>query len=135
MKPRDLAARHMGFFSKLFTWWNGATFGTWVYTMRKGEKVGEDDFGNVYYKERGGERRWVIYNGYAEASAVPAAWHDWLHYTTSEPPKTDERRFDWQKQHLPNLTGTHMAHRPAGSILSDRERPSTTGEYDAWSPE
>ncbi len=43
------------------------------YTWRKGELVGEDEFGNRYYRTRGGaidptlgfQRRWVIYNGYA----------------------------------------------------------------------
>lgn len=124
----------MRLFNMLFTWWNGATFGTWLYTLRKGERVGEDVFGNVYYKERGGKRRWVVYKGYAEASAVPALWHDWLHYTTDEVPSEDEPRFSWQTEHLPNLTGTHLAHRPAGSLLSNREREPSTGDYDAWSP-
>ena len=32
------------------------------------------------------KRRWVIYNGYAEASKVPPDWHGWLHYTFDEPP-------------------------------------------------
>ena len=45
-----------------------------------GERVGEDEFGNRYYRTKGGkidpalgfERRWVIYNGYAEASKIGA---------------------------------------------------------------
>ena len=40
-----------------------------------GKQVGEDEFGNVYYEggtdSEGRTRRWVIYNGYAEASAIP----------------------------------------------------------------
>jgi hypothetical protein len=68
------------FLLQFFTWWNGQTLGTRFGTWRHGEKVGEDEFGNVYYRSRGGkadaalghERRWVIYNGLAEASSVPA---------------------------------------------------------------
>ena len=31
------------------TWWNSQTWGTQFYTWRKGEKVGEDEQGNVFY--------------------------------------------------------------------------------------
>ena len=59
------------FFLRFFTWWNGQTFGTQLWTWLYGELVGEDEFGNRYYRTRGGkidptllmERRWVIYNG------------------------------------------------------------------------
>ena len=67
------------FLLKVFTWWNGQTFGTQLWTWRFGELVGTDDEGNRYYRTRGGkidptlhfERRWVIYNGIAEASRIP----------------------------------------------------------------
>ena len=66
------------FFLRFFTWWNGATFGTLLWTALYGELVGEDEFGNRYYRTKGGkidpslgfERRWVIYSGIAEASTV-----------------------------------------------------------------
>jgi len=82
------------FFLRFFTWWNGATFGTLVWTWLYGEFVGEDEFGNRYHRTRGGkidptlgyERRWVIYNGTAEASIVPPSWHGWLHHTVDTPP-------------------------------------------------
>jgi hypothetical protein len=38
------------FFLRFFTWWNGATFGTLVWTSLYGEFVGEDEFGNRYYR-------------------------------------------------------------------------------------
>jgi NADH:ubiquinone oxidoreductase subunit len=71
------------FFLRFFTWWNGQTFGTQLWTWRFGELVGQDEFGNRYYRTRGGEidptllmeRRWVIYNGEAEASSIPPSWH------------------------------------------------------------
>ena len=77
------------FFLKFFTWWSGQTFGTQLWTWRFGELVGTDDQGNHYYRTKGGvidptlgfERRWVIYNGYAEASRIPPEWHGWMHHT------------------------------------------------------
>ncbi len=82
------------FLLKLFTWWNGQTFGTQWWTWLHGEFVGEDEFGNHYYRTRGGkidttlgfERRWVIYNGYTEASTIPPSWHGWMHHTVDTPP-------------------------------------------------
>ncbi len=38
------------FFLKFFTWWNGQTFGTQLWTWRYGELVGEDEQGNRYYR-------------------------------------------------------------------------------------
>ena len=37
------------FLLKFFTWWNSQTFGTQFHTWRYGKRVGEDEFGNVYY--------------------------------------------------------------------------------------
>ena len=57
----------------------------------------------------------MIYRGYAEASKVPAEWHGWLHYTFDEPPTVEPlMRRGWEKDHLPNLTGTVEAWRPRG---------------------
>lgn len=120
---------------QLFTWWNGQTLGTRFFTWRKGERVGEDEFGNVYWRERRGDRRWVIYNGLAEPSTVPAAWHAWLHHTVDTPPGAgDPAPRAWQKPHRPNMTGTPAAYRPRGSILTPEKRPRVSGDYDAWSP-
>ena len=70
------------FLTRCFTWWNEQTFGTQVWTSLYGEAVGDDEFGNRYFRTKGGkidpalgfERRWVIYNGVAEASRVPPEW-------------------------------------------------------------
>ncbi|HVD72152.1 MAG TPA: NADH:ubiquinone oxidoreductase subunit NDUFA12, partial [Xanthobacteraceae bacterium] len=43
------------FFLRFFTWWNGATFGTLLTTSLYGEFVGEDEFGNRYYRTKGGK--------------------------------------------------------------------------------
>lgn len=116
------------------TWWNGQTLNTRIWTARKGVKVGEDDQGNVFYRTSDDSRRWVIYNGEAEASRVSPEWHGWLHRTWDEPP-TDKPlpRKDWEKPHQENLTGTALAYVPAGSLR--RADPEPRADYEAWSPE
>ena len=70
--------------SKIFTWWNGATIGTLFTVGKRGQLVGTDEFGNRYYQSRdnvsydGRKRRWVIYDGYAEATKVPPEWQELL---------------------------------------------------------
>lgn len=131
------------FLIQFFTWWNGQTLGTRFHTWRKGERVGEDEFGNVYYRTRGGaidpalgtDRRWVIYAGEAEASMVPPGWHGWLRHTTDVPPSQETYApREWELPHKPNLTGTPMAYRPSGSMLASGKRQPTGGDYDAWTP-
>lgn len=137
------AAAMKSFLLKLFTWWNSQTFGTQFWTWMYGEAVGEDEFGNRYYRTRGGkidktlgfERRWVIYNGYTEASSVPPSWHGWLHHTVDMPPTQESYKpRPWQKPHRPNMTGTPAALRPPGSTLAAGRRPRATGDYKAWNP-
>jgi NADH:ubiquinone oxidoreductase subunit len=131
------------FLLRFFTWWNGQTLGTARYTRLHGERVGEDAFGNIYYRSRGRkiepvlgkERRWVIYNGVSEASMVPPGWNGWLHHTVDVAPSEESYTpREWQKPHQPNYTGTPLAHRPSGSTLSVGVRPPATGDYDAWTP-
>lgn len=108
---------------------------------RSGEKVGEDAFGNVYFRERKppadrAARRWVVYEGESEASRVPPEWHAWLHYTVDEVPGADSPyQKPWVQEHKPNLTGTMAAYRPPGSLAGTGDRDRATGDYEAWSPE
>ncbi|MFT4619372.1 MAG: NADH:ubiquinone oxidoreductase subunit [Sulfitobacter sp.] len=123
-----------GYIKRALTWWHGSTLGTQIMTARKGVKVGEDDAGNIFYETRDRKRRWVIFNGEAEASRVGPEWHGWLHHTWDEPPtKAPLLRKDWEKPHLPNLTGTAEAYAPAGSIR--RAAPAARSDYEAWTPE
>jgi NADH:ubiquinone oxidoreductase subunit len=119
-----------------------ATLGTLLFTWLRGVAVGADEFGNRYYTERPGAstqrraKRWVIYRGKDEASKVPAHWHGWLHYTHDMVPDAAlMRRYPWQKEHLPNLTGTRLAYLPNGHLRAGGERAPTTSDYQAWSPE
>jgi len=124
----------MGLLAELFTWWNGQTLGTRLWTSRNGERVGEDAQGNVFYQTSDGARRWVIYNGDVEASRVSPEWHGWLHHTFQAPPTEEPLpRKAWEKPHKENLTGTALAYRPPGSVLSPDPKPRS--DYDAWSPE
>ncbi|HUZ67119.1 MAG TPA: NADH:ubiquinone oxidoreductase subunit NDUFA12 [Beijerinckiaceae bacterium] len=132
------------FLTQFFTWWNGQTLGTRLHTWRFGERVGQDEFGNVYYRTAGGrvdstlgfERRWVIYNGPSEGSATPPGWYGWLHHTADAPPPAETyRAHPWELPYLQNLTGTPMAYRPPGSTLASGVRPPATGDYEAWKPE
>jgi NADH:ubiquinone oxidoreductase subunit len=40
----------------------------------------------------------------------------------------------WQKEPVPNLTGTPAAFRPAGALERGGNRAAATGDYEAWSP-
>lgn len=113
----------------------------WV-TLAGGRRVGVDQAGNRYYRKRPRkgykrERRWVVYNGAPEASKVPPEWHGWLHHQTDSLPAAQGASFrqPWQKQHVPNRTGTDYAYRPPGHVLKGGQREKATGDYEAWTPE
>ncbi|MBV6632362.1 MAG: NADH:ubiquinone oxidoreductase subunit NDUFA12 [Alphaproteobacteria bacterium] len=111
-------------------------------TWRGGQKVGEDEFGNRYYRSKtngahGMERRWVMYKGEPEASSVPPGWHAWLHRQVQDPPEESIKPFakNWQQPHRPNPTLSDEAYRPPGHVLSGGKRDKATGDYEAWTPE
>ena len=119
----------------------GATFGTRVYTRLFGENVGSDGAGNDYYRERKPragrrERRWVIYKGEPEASAVPAEWQGWLTHTVDETPiECPPVERPWQKEHVPNPIGTERNYRPPRALLGRGRRDRASGDYEPWTPE
>lgn len=131
------------FILRFFTWWNSQTLNTQLWTRLYGEFVGTDEFGNRYYRTKGGkidpvlgfERRWVIYNGETEASTIPPSWHGWIHHTVNVPPTEQQYTpHAWEKPHLQNMTGTSRAYRPSGSTLASGRRPQATGDYTPWVP-
>ena len=124
----------LSFLNRAVTWWNGQTLGTQLFTWRNGVKVGEDSQGNVFYRTEDDSKRWVVFNGEAEASRVDADWHGWLHRTWDEPPS--ERPLPhkpWEKPHQENLTGTPLAYAPPGSIRG--AEPEEQRDYEPWVPE
>ncbi len=111
--------------------------GTRLFTWLHGRQIGKDADGNIYYEDkrvRGGvrTRRWVMYAGAVEASAVPPEWHAWLHYTTDAPIATVRRA--WIKPHLPNATGTPASYRPPGHDYEGGKRAASHSDYEAWTP-
>ena len=126
----------MGLLKSIFTWWDGATIGTRVFSRRHGERVGADALGNAYFRAKKGDKRWVIYQGANDASRIPPEWYSWLHHQIDGLP--DEvlppiRKFE--KPATPNLTGTAEAYRPAGALERGGQRAAASGDYQAWTPE
>ncbi|MFN3944333.1 MAG: NADH:ubiquinone oxidoreductase subunit NDUFA12 [Allosphingosinicella sp.] len=126
----------MGFFKNLFTWWEGASLGTTLYTRRHGTQVGSDALGNVYYQSKDRARRWVIYKGANDASRIPPDWYAWIHRMIDDvpdealppPPK-------FLRDPTPNLTGTPLAYRPPGALERGGQRAAASGDYEAWTPD
>lgn len=127
----------MGMLANIFTWWNGAGLSTSLFTRSKGEEVGRDDDGNIYYRhKKDPARRWVIYNGSNDGSRVPPNWQMWLRGTIAElPDKALPPARKFQKKPEPNLTGTMAAFRPDGALGSGKIRPASTGDYQPWTPD
>nr|WP_294847511.1 NADH:ubiquinone oxidoreductase subunit NDUFA12 [uncultured Sphingomonas sp.] len=127
----------MGLFANAFTWWNGASWGTSLVTRFQGERVGDDEYGNVYFRSRKNpNRRWVIYDGSNDSSRVPPGWNAWLRNMIDELPKEAlpvRRAYELPPQ--PNMTGTLEAYRPQGSLIGSATRAPATGDYEAWKPE
>jgi NADH:ubiquinone oxidoreductase subunit len=118
------------FLKQFFSWWNGQTWGLRLYTWRKGEFVGEDEFGNRYDRAPSAlpqsiaERRWVVYNGYAEASIIPPGWHGWMHHRDANPPAKDYKPREWEKPHPITKPGARNSHlfRPAAATICGLSR-------------
>lgn len=124
-----------GFLSRTFSWWHQATFGA-RRDAASGRQVGEDEYGNRYFLSKNGRKRFVLYPGIVDASLIPPDWHLWLHGRDMPPPS--ERALvgpSWIKPHVPNLTGTPLAHAPSGSMAKSGVRAKATGDYEAWSPQ
>lgn len=88
------------------------------------QNVGQDAYGNYYYKNKY-DRRWVIYKGAPEGSKVPSLWNAWLHHTVQGTPV--EKRHDWERPHLPNLTGTMYTYKARSTV-------SGAPTYAPWTP-
>ena len=121
----------------LFTWWNGNTVGTKLYTYLKGKKVGEDYFGNYFYESRDKRNRWCIYSYQSDASKISPEWNSWLRFITNSCPIDEAMTYEWQKRFSGNLTGLDGAYKP--EILSANKKNEDLdryqSDYKAWKPE
>ena len=121
----------------LFTWWNGSTVGTNLYTFLKGKKVGEDHFGNSYYESKDKQNRWCIYSNQSEASKISPEWNNWLRYISDTVPKFDKANYKWQKRFSGNVTGLNNAYRPR-VVKANKSKEGLDNyqvDYKAWKPE
>lgn len=115
-------------------------FGTYLYTWLYGNKVGEDNLGNIYYCntknfEDFDAKRWVVFKEEIESTKVPSHWHAWLHKSIKEPPLNYTHKYSWQKDHEQNMTGTDRAYYPDSHPLSKTySADAIKSEYETWSP-
>jgi NADH:ubiquinone oxidoreductase subunit len=113
-------------FKKIFTWWNQYTLGTKIKTMFYGKLAGEDEFGNKYYESKKG-KRWVIYSDEIDASKIPMEWFSWIHFISNKIENDHElKKYNWQKKHQPNLTGTDEAYYP------NKNKDGIKKKYNSW---
>lgn len=106
--------------------------------------IGKDFYGNHYYQERHPAllkkpRRFVWFQGDAEASKVPVGWHAWLHGMSDRTPYCDVNQVEHfghhaiKGKHLPNVTGTPLAQKQ----LEDAKKKAAKANvprYIAWFP-
>tara|TARA_B100000073_G_scaffold293915_1_gene257740 strand:+ start:780 stop:1142 length:363 start_codon:yes stop_codon:yes gene_type:complete len=112
---------------EILTWWNRQTFGTRLNTFFFGKLVGEDQFGNKYYENKKRKKRWVIYNGEIDATKIPVNWYSWMHFMNNKIEEVhDLKKYDWQKNHLSNQTGTEKAYNP------QKSKDATKKKYNSW---
>ena len=113
-------------FKKIFIWWNQDTIGTKIKTILFGKFIGRDHLGNKYYESRSG-KRWVIYAEEIDASKIPVEWYSWIHFTPNKiEKKHDLEKYDWQKPHQSNLTGTDSAYYP------NKNKDAIEKKYKTW---
>ena len=117
------------FLKQIFVWWHKQTIGTFLYTLFFGKFVGEDKLGNKYYSNSK-NKRWVVYKNTVESSKIPPEWHLWIHFLTKNKPSDNLKKFEWQKEHEENLTGTLQAYKPDGLLSSDNKK--NRKKYETW---
>ena len=113
-------------FKEIFTWWNHQTLGTRIQTFFYGKYIGKDENGNKYYQSNSG-KRWVIYNGEIEASKIPEEWYSWIHHISNKIENLHVlKKYKWQKEHLPNQTGTDNSYHPK------KNKNALKKKYNSW---
>ena len=118
---------------EIFTWWNGQTFGTRIWTIFSGHLIATDENQNKFYTNKNDTMRWVIYYGEVEATKVLPEWNNWLRYTSMEIPSDLTNKFNWQKKHSQNKTGTKNAYSPKSSKFTKKVSKEDL-DYDKWEP-
>ncbi len=110
----------------IFTWWNQQTLSTFFKTLFTGIYVGKDELGNKYYKNKKDER-WVIYKSDIEATKITSDWFLWIHHTINEIPSGSQKKYNWQKNHTQNLSGSSKAYKP-----NKISKKTKFKDYETW---
>ena len=111
---------------EIFTWWNRQTLGTRIFTFFFGKFVGEDDLGNKYYESKN-KKRWVIYKNEIDATKIPNEWYSWIHFMNNKIENLHIlNKFDWQKPHQSNLSGSDEAYNPK------KNKNAIKKKYKVW---
>jgi len=114
------------FVKQIFVWWNQQTLGTKIQTIFFGKFKGKDSLGNKYYESKSG-KRWVIYHDEVDATKIPNEWYSWMHFINNRIEKTNNlTKYNWQKDHLPNQTGTSSSYHP------NKKKNATNKKYKTW---
>ena len=78
-----------------------------------GKFVGKDSLGNKYYESKKKGKRWVIYSGEIDASKfLLNGILGYILHQIKLRKIIHLKKYDWQKPHQPNLTGTKAAYYP-----------------------
>ena len=88
--------------------------------------MGKDEFGNKYYKNKKDER-WVIYARDIEATKITSDWFLWMHHTVNEIPSDSIKKYNWQKSHSHNLSGSSKAYKP-----NKISKKTKFKNYESW---
>ena len=60
------------------------------------------------------------------ASKIPSEWYSWMHFTSNKIENSHElKKFEWQKPHKPNLTGSNEAYSPKGNTNAIKKKYKT----------
>ena len=72
---------------------------------------------------------YFIFNTEVEATKIPPEWHAWIHHLIKEvPTKAEFLKYEWQKDHQENKTGTKEAYSP------NKYKVQTKADYESWRP-
>ena len=73
------------------------------------------------------EKDGLFINDEIDASKIPVEWYSWMHFTPNKIEKNhDLKKYDWQKSHQPNLTGTDKAYYP------NKNKNVVKKKYKSW---
>ncbi|WP_371222049.1 NADH-ubiquinone oxidoreductase subunit NDUFA12 family protein [Orientia tsutsugamushi] len=103
--------------------------------------VGVDQYGNNYYislmksNNLKNKKRIIIFNGVEDPSSIPCEWYQWLHYMTDHVPSlTNFKKYDWQINRIPNMTGTEFSYSPLIRNGDSLLRQEVSSDYKSWQP-